>query len=266
MKRNISIALITILLGLLSGCNQQLETHENQPSNEYLLAATLYHQQAAEVEALCYQAFNIARLRLDEKLEETGNPFRLAIVLDIDETLLDNSPYEANTILENINYPEGWDDWMNKANAAALPGAVDFLSYANEQGVGIFYITNRKEKYREQTMKNLLAVGFPQAVDDHLLLRTDESSKEKRRNTVSENHEIFLLLGDNLGDFDRIFDEKTSAERAAWVEEMQNDFGKKFIILPNAMYGDWMSALYNYDNALDNQKKIAFLKDNLIRF
>jgi 5'-nucleotidase (lipoprotein e(P4) family) len=231
-----------------------------------LLAATLYHQKAAEMQALCYQAYNIAKLRVDEKLTETEEVSNLAIVLDIDETVLDNSPYEAKSILENISYPEGWDEWMNLANANALPGAVEFLKYADMHGFQIFYVTNRKEKYREQTMKNLIDKGFPQAIDDHLLLRTDESSKEKRRNIVSENHEVFMLLGDNLADFDMVFDKKSLAERFFGVEKLHREFGKKFIILPNAMYGDWMGAITNYDNSLDHQQKTEIYKQSLEGF
>ncbi len=205
-------------------------------------------------------------MRLDKKLKETEEVSKLAIVLDIDETVLDNSPYEAKSILDNISYPEGWDEWMNLANADALPGALEFLKYADDHGFKIFYITNRKEKYRQQTMKNLKDQGFPQAVDKQLLLRTDESSKEKRRNIVSEDHEIFLLLGDNLADFDMVFDKKSPAERYFGVEKLHREFGKKFIILPNAMYGDWMSALYKYDNSLDAQQKNAALKHQLEGF
>ena len=251
---------------LMTGCNCPNEINNKDSVNEHLLAATLYHQRAAEMKALYYQAYNIARCRLDEKLKETENPASLAIVLDIDETVLDNSPYEAKTILENISYPEGWDEWMDLANADALPGAVDFLSYADKKGVGIFYITNRKEKYRGQTMQNLLEKGFPQAINGHLLLRTEGSGKGKRRNLVSENHEIFLLLGDNLSDFDMIFDKKSSGEREAAVKKLRDEFGKKFIILPNAMYGDWLSAIYNHDHSLDNQQKSEKYKQNLKGF
>jgi len=266
MKKNYFFLIIIYFSFLLSGCNQQQETREEASVNQHLLAATLFHQKAAEMQALSYQAYNIAKLRLDEKLKETEEVSKLAIVLDIDETVLDNSPYEAKSILENINYPEGWDDWINLANANALPGAVNFLKYADDHGFQIFYITNRKEKYRKQTIKNLIDKGIPQAVDDHLLLRTDESSKEKRRNVVSENHEIFLLLGDNLADFDMVFDKKLLVERFFGVEKLHREFGKKFIILPNAMYGDWMSALYKYDHSLENDQKIEIQKQNIMGF
>ena len=266
MKHITSIAFITVIFSLFSGCNCTDESQEKDSINNHLLVATLYHQKAAELEALYYQAYNIARYRLDEKLKETQAPSGLAIVLDIDETVLDNSPYEATTILESISYPEGWDEWMDQANADALPGALDFLNYADKLGVGIFYITNRKEKYREHTMRNLLDKGFPQAVNDHLLLRTDVSSKEKRRNMVSEKYEIFLLLGDNLSDFDMIFDKKDSRERSAGVENLRNEFGNKFIVLPNAMYGDWLSAIYDYDHSLDNKRKSGKMKEGIRGF
>ncbi len=223
---------MTFFFSLLSGCGYRHETHENYSGNECLLGATLSHHNTTEMQALSYQAFNIARLRLDEKLGKTDDPGSLAIVLDIDEIVLDNSPYEAKAIIDNICYPEGWDAWMNLANANALPDAVDFLNYADQHGVGIFYITNRKEVYREQAIKNLIAEGFPQLINDHLLLRTDGSGKEIRRNLVSENYEIFILLGDELGDFNMIFDKKGTDKRSAGVENLRHEFGKKFCILP----------------------------------
>ena len=244
---------------------QQTKTDQAVIDNESLLYATLYQQKSAEVEALCYQAYNIAELRLNQILE--NNPYKkpLAIVVDVDETVLDNSPFEAKCILENKDYPNFWVEWCEVANAKALPGAVDFLNYAKSKGVETFYITNRKVEVQEATMKNLKAKGFPCVDNAHMMLRTTESNKQPRRNKVLETHEIVILMGDNLNDFTDLFDKKLPADRSKIVSDLKAEFGKKFIVLPNAMYGDWVSAMLNYEN-LSKAEKLKKLNQMLEAF
>ena len=246
--------------------NQAQEQVKVVSSNENLVIATLYYQKAAETKALYLQAYNIARLRLDQELAQTNDPSKLAIVLDIDETVLDNSPYEAATILQNINYPTGWDEWTYKASAEPLPGAVDFLNYADSKKVQIFYITNRKDKFRDATIKNLVAKGFPQTDESHLMFRTSETSKENRRLQVLQNQKIILLIGDNLSDFDKLFDDQTVDRRTAVVDSLKFEFGKRFIILPNPMYGDWLQAIYKSNYSLTPEQKKEINYENLKGF
>ncbi len=258
MKNQKTILSLIFVIALMSGAckmNQAQEQVKNVSSNENLVMATLYYQRAAEMKALSLQAYNIARLRLDQELSQTQDPSKLAIVLDIDETVLDNSPYEAESILKNMSYPTGWDEWIFKASAEPLPGVVEFLSYADSIKVQIFYITNRRDKYREATVKNLIEKGLPQTGESHLMFRTVESSKETRRIQVLQNHKIILLIGDNLSDFDKLFDDQPMERRSAVVDSLKLEFGKRFIILPNPMYGDWLQAIYNYDNKLTPEQK-----------
>ena len=128
-----------------------------------------------------------------------------------------------------------------------MPGALEFLQNAAAQGIKIFYISNRKEKLKEATLSNLVSIGFPDADNDHLLLQTDESSKKARREKIAGNHWIVLLIGDNLNDFSEVFEKKLIPERFELTDSLKSEFGNRFIVLPNAMYGDWESALYNYD-------------------
>ena len=151
-------------------------------SNEHLTMAVLYQQRAAEYSALCYQAFNIAKMRIDNNSKMLGGFKKKAIIVDIDETMLDNSPYEAKMILDSISYPTEWDTWMSSASAQAVPGALEFTKYVEAQKIEIYYISNRQEKYREPTLKNLKELGFPYADDEHLMLKTDDSSKKGRVN------------------------------------------------------------------------------------
>lgn len=231
------------------------------------LYAVLYQQTAAEYVALCYQAYNIAELRLNEILKQTHDK-PMAIVVDIDETVLNNVRYQADAILNGYTFSdETWDQWVAQMEADPVPGAVKFLNYAAEKGVETFYITNREENdrvsHRASTLTNLKNVGFPFAEDKNLLLMNTSSEKDTRRNQVLENYDIVMLIGDNLGDFSGIFDSKNATVRMDATNEFESYFGERWIVLPNAMYGKWVSALPKCDSTVG---QINCLKKNLIGF
>jgi len=228
--------------------------------NEHMVLATLYQQKSGEYRALCYQAFHLGKLMLDKDLTDKTVDKHRIIVLDIDETVLDNSPFQARSILEGTSYPEYWDEWCNHAAAKAIPGALDFLEYAKANGLSIYYVTNRKAHLKESTLKNLNDLGFPDADGEHLMMRTSVDSKEPRRQELLRKNHISLLFGDNLNDFSDIFEKKDPAFRSAEVDRLNNLFGQKFIVLPNAMYGDWELALYG-----DGPKKPDSLKYSIRR-
>jgi 5'-nucleotidase (lipoprotein e(P4) family) len=128
--------------------------------------------------------------------------------------------------------------------------------------VRVFYVTNRKLVEKDATAANLKKLGFPDVSDQTLLVRTDpnNSSKEPRRNHISRRHRIVLLVGDNLNDFDKVFEEaKTVTGRLAAVEKEKNQFSVRFIVLPNVMYGDWENAAY--DPKLPEDQKAARRRD-----
>jgi len=257
--------LIILLAGLLFGCKTNAQT-STKANNEYLLFATLYQQKAAERRALSYQAFNIARLMLDNQMRMAGLTKTLAVVVDIDETVLDNSPFEAKSILKNSDYPKYWNEWCELAEARPLAGSVEFLNYAKSKGVVVFYITNRKTNLLEATLKNLKDKGFPYADKEHVLMRTDDSNKESRRNIVKANHHIFLFMGDNLGDFMHEFDDKTIDERFTLTDKYSKEFGRKFIVLPNPMYGSWVNDLFDNNFDLTKEEKIELFRKQLETF
>jgi 5'-nucleotidase (lipoprotein e(P4) family) len=222
--------------------------------------SSLFQQRAAEYRALCLQAYNIARFRVDELYPLTTTKPK-AIITDIDETFLDNSPYAVHQALQGKDYTtDTWRQWTGKGVADTLTGALSFFNYAASKNVEIFYITNREEKEREGTLQNLKKFNFPYADSVHLILRQNTSSKESRRQQVSTTHEIVLLLGDNLGDFSSLFDKKSETEREQNVQQLAAEFGKKFIVLPNANYGGWEEAIYN-----NSYNWTAAQKDSLIR-
>ena len=167
--------------------------------------ATAYQQRSAEYKALCYQAFNIAHLRTEE-FNRQRSPEPKAIMTDIDETILNNSPYQARQLLQGKDYdPVSWKEWTAKGEADTLPGALNFLKYASASGIEIFYVTNREENEREGTLNNLKKFNFPNADNEHLLLKQNSSSKEERKNSIAQTHTIILLMGDNMNDFSFLF-------------------------------------------------------------
>lgn len=214
--------------------------------NEHLTLAVLFQQQSPEYIALCHQAYNSAKMKLVEyATDKSKKPGEMAIILDLDETVLDNSPYEAKCILDNISYPVGWDDWCNKASAKAVPGSLEFLYLADSLGFRIFYISNRKDKFRKVTKENMITLKAPQVDDSNILLRTDDRSKEGRRTSVSEKYEVIMLIGDNLDDFHKTFEDTHGDDRKKAAEEMKAMMGDQFIVLPNPMYGHWEMDLYS---------------------
>lgn len=239
-----------------------------QADNDYQEGAVLWTQSSGEVKALAYQAFALARMILDRDLRMSRRSrARRAVVVDVDETVLDNSRYQATLIKNRQNYnSQTWTEWVNWVEAIAIPGAVEFLRYAASRGVRVFYITNRKLVEKEATAANLKKLGFPDVSNETLLVRTDpnSSNKEPRRRSVSARHRIVLLMGDNLNDFAEVFESsKTVDSRIAAVEENKDQFGTRFIVLPNAMYGDWESAIYDYNLRLTESEKAAKRKSQL---
>lgn len=245
---------LTFLL-VTTSCTKQVEKQVVVNYQQQLLIATIYQQHSAEMKALSYQAYNLAEFQLNEALKKTNNPNKLAVVLDLDETVLDNSPHTGQSIIGKFSYPTGWNEWCELAEAQALPGAVDFLNKAVAAGVQVFYISNRDDKLREATKKNFDILGIPLQSDEHLMLKTTTSGKEERRLKVSDNYEIFLLIGDNLSDFSQLYDKQSFERRAQVTDSLKLAFGSRYIVLPNAMYGDWLSALYSYDFSKSEAQK-----------
>lgn len=226
--------------------------------------ALLWQQQAAEYKALCFQAYNIAKLRIDEAIKQTpSKPY--AVITDIDETLLDNSPFDARLAINNQDFTsQTWKQWTKKGIADTVPGAPAFFKYAASKGIEVFYITNRDEDERAGTLKNLQRFGLPNADNGHLILKSGLSSKESRRQQVLATHTIILLCGDNLADFDVLYDNKPStASRDKTTQSLQKEFGSRYIVLPNPSYGDFEGAWYNYNYKLSRAQKDSVIKANL---
>jgi 5'-nucleotidase (lipoprotein e(P4) family) len=226
--------------------------------NEHQVGGILWTQTSGEWVALSRQAFALARLDLDRDLRVNRRQrMKRAIIVDVDETVLDNSPYQAMLVKTRRAYePNTWLEWCEKTQAAAIPGAVEFLRYAHSRGVRVFYISNRREPLKQCTARNLKQVGFPDVSDDTVMVRTDVSSKQPRRDAVARKHRVVLLIGDNLNDFAEIFEKSTTiGSRLAAVEQHQASFGGRFIVVPNVMYGAWEEAIYGDASKLTEEQK-----------
>jgi len=235
---------------------EALAKAEQTSSNEHLVMSVLWYQKSAEMRALYYQAYNIAKLMLNKHIAELDCSAKKAIIVDIDETILNNSPFEANLIETGEQYtPETWKQWTDLAKAEALPGAVEFLNYAASKNVEVFYISNRKINELKSTMKNLKKHNFPYVDKNHIFLKTSRdvacnvsTRKKKRREKVAKEYEILLLIGDDLNDFSEIFANRSDDFGFGMVDKYKDKFGNRFIILPNPMYGAWEKAIYGNKN------------------
>ena len=261
MKRKKVVVTMTSLLAsvvLATGCAQKTEekkeenksgdnkitlTYDQLRSRENTMG-TLWYQNAAEVDALYQQGYNVATNKLKELLKQpTEKPY--SIVLDIDETVLSNIPFQVKMIKDGTAFnPKLWDEWVQKAEAKPVAGAKEFLQFADKNKVQIYYISDRTDAQVDATIKNLEAQGLPVQGRDHLMFKKEgDKSKEGRRQEVLKHTNLVMLFGDNLVDFAE-FSTKSEADRDKMFEQLKAEFGDKFIIFPNPMYGSWESAVY----------------------
>ena len=260
-----TITLSVVSTYFLMGVSAKTQTARSQAAADlqYQVGGTLYMQKAAEYRSLAYQAFNLARLRLDadldkknvKKLPKAERKMTRAIVVDIDETILDNSPAQAYSIANKAPFNlKDWYAWGEMRKAKAIPGAVDFLNYAVSKGAKVFYVSNRDVVQKAATIDNLKKVGLVDVAADNVILRAGESSKEARRTAIAKTFRIVMLMGDNLDDFSNVFEKRSIADRFAETDKARDNFGRNFIVLPNAMYGTWENAIYDYGRLTEAQK------------
>ena len=227
-----------------SGDNKITLTYDQLRSRENTMGA-LWYQNAAEVDALYQQGYNVATNKLKELLKQpTNKPY--SIVLDIDETVLSNIPFQVKMVKDGTAFnPKLWDEWVQKAEATPVAGAKEFLQFDDKNKVQIYYISDRTDAQVDATIKNLEAQGLPVQGRDHLMFKKEgDKSKEGRRQEVIKHTNLVMLFGDNLVDFAE-FSTKSEADRDKMFEQLKAEFGDKFIIFPNPMYGSWESAVYN---------------------
>lgn len=262
IKRTLTVGLwLAFILPFVHGqeglnpdaCGVSEKTHEN-------LNAVLWMRTSLEYRHAARQAFRLASLMLDAALadrhwtaalEQSAGYENLppAVILDVDETVLDNSPAQVDTMLSATGtFQEAdWDLWVKKASAKAIPGAADFLKLASAKGVEIFYVTNRDRHHEADTVKNLAAEGLPFADEEHVLVKGEVegwgSDKASRRRYVASRYRILLLVGDDANDFLSGVRAGT-ADREQAIAPYESYLGTRWIMVPNPSYGTWENALW----------------------
>jgi 5'-nucleotidase (lipoprotein e(P4) family) len=220
-------------------------------------------QRAPEYRAISEQVYRLATQKIaapapgSAAVEQKDVPADVlarmptAVIMDLDETVLDNTVYQARLLRDRTGYdPKSWGEWVGSGNAAAVPGAREFIAAARKLGHTVFFLTNRDCTTpsptatdpcpaETATMKNLVALGIDLAPDpEHLLLRKEKPEwntgvKTHRRAFIAQQYRIIALVGDDLGDF---VDPKVYAGDRARLEPR---FGESWFILPNPIYGSW---------------------------
>lgn len=265
--RNLMFSSVCLLSTALVGCQQQ------PPANDQL-DAVLWTQTSIEHELIYRQVFASATRQLDAALADpTWDALPLpprnlsglppAVVVDIDETVLDNVPLNARDILTNQVYSyDRWNTWVDQAKAQALPGAVEFLQAADKKGITVYYITNREHSQVQATVNNLRLRGFPVAHNEQVLAASTPTGhceqagygKNCRRQWVASHARVLMLAGDSFGDFvqaehNTLADQrKAAAPYLAWL-------GQRWFLLPNPTYGNWYSAPYGDQEKLPFERK-----------
>ena len=251
-------AAIGIALLALTGCAQPPKTDLQagpRLADQSVLALNWF-QQSGEYQALSHQAFNIAKLAFDQAKAAPGK--KKAVVVDLDETMLDNSPYSGWQATQGQPFAAAtWAKWSQAEQAGAVPGAVQFARYVNSHQGTMFYVSNRKQSEYAATVANMQKLGFTGMSEKTVLLSGDTSNKQPRFDAIKNaGYDIVVYAGDNLNDFGAATYHKDNAQRRAFVADNQSKFGTQYIVLPNPLYGDWESGMAQDYNKLTPEQKL----------
>jgi acid phosphatase len=259
---NVFLAAVLVLTGCATTGSSAPEVvaHDTYPPSwtVSVVDAALWVQTSSEYEAVTRQAYVSAAGLLREALADTSWTAALeqqpgygslppAIIVDVDETVLDNVAYAARLVAAGEGYSdESWGAWVNQAEAPAVPGAPGFVRLARELGVEVFYVTNRNADLEDGTRRNLDNMGFPRGdADDVYLLKNERegwgSDKTSRRAYVARDYRVVLLFGDDFNDF--VSARAGLDAREALMAEHQAMWGSRWIMLPNPTYGSWERAI-----------------------
>ena len=260
MKSRNLIYFCLILCTFIDNIHAKEKELDNSLQAQSMLSV-LFAQSSAEYEASNIQTYVNAKSALDRALNDLSWTAAIeqkknfknkppAIILDIDETVLNNIPFQARSIINGQSYPAGWLEWMLEESSDAVAGVSDFLEYAQSKGVKIFYVTNRIAVAEDATRNNIKKLGLPLDTDRDVLLMKDEngwtSDKVSRRELIAKDYRILLLIGDQLGDFLPL--DETTLEldsRKNLADTYKHMWGSKWFMITNPMYGRWEASIYN---------------------
>jgi acid phosphatase len=269
--RTLVIAPLVLAAGCAQHATKPAPTPQAEPTAAAAVApndnlnATLWTQRSLEHDLVYREVYALAGRQVaaalkqpdwdalpksERKTRAAGLP--PAVIVDVDETVLDNSPYQARLVRDGKEYDEfTWDAWCREKAARATPGALDFAHIAAAQGVTVFYLTNRAQHLNDVTLENLKKVGFPVPDDETVFLglglvvpgcEASGSDKSCRRELIGRTHRVLALVGDQLGDFIDV-DNNTPAGREQAAAPYAGWFGERWFMLPNPTYGSWDSAV-----------------------
>ena len=246
------------LIILFTSSSYSFSSEKDKSFQEQSILSVLYVQTSTEFAANNLQTYLNASEALERALEDSSWSAALeqkenfrdkppAIIIDIDETVLDNSPFQSRTILSGLSYPNGWSEWVNESKANAVEGVYDFLHYANDKEVEIYYLTNRLESFRDPTIKNLINLGLPFKNENMLLMRKEQNSRDKteRRKLVADKNRIVLIIGDQLPDFISTKEAYVfHTDRKKLAKKYSDMWGSKWFMITNPTYGRWELSIY----------------------
>lgn len=220
----------------------------------------LWMRTSAEYRALAYQGYNVAMNAVKMAVTDPSHQRKpLAIVLDADETVVDNTKLMGESIVNGNGSFDApwWRQAVHQGKSQAMPGAVEFLNEVYKQGVEIFYVSNRYAPVNlDVTIQNFKELGFPSVDKDHVLLFEKDSDKQPRFDMIAKKYYAVVYMGDNAGDFPIGTKGKTLAERNSIIDAHKEDFGTTFVVFPNPAYGSWVSALAKgYQNLSPEEQK-----------
>src|SRR5262245_57337509 len=236
---------------------------QDAPANDNL-NAVLWMQRSVEYKANTEAVYALAKIRLDEALKNKGwtaapaeqkgdfKNLAPAVVLDVDETLLDNSGYQSWLVVNDTTFnPKTWTQFVKSETSTPIRGALEFTKYAESKGVKIFYISNRTKEEEDPTREMMTKYGFPMGGNVDTFLSAKEqpdwgSAKRTRRAVVAKDYRVLLLVGDNFGDFSDAY-KGTEDERLATYDSEKARWGHDWIMLPNPAYGSFESAPFKHD-------------------
>ncbi|QIW15434.1 5'-nucleotidase, lipoprotein e(P4) family [Pasteurellaceae bacterium RH1A] len=261
--KKLSLVALTVAAVALSACSTTNTTNQGDAAlQQQAVLGVNWVQQSGEYQALAYQAFNVAKVSFDQAKVKKGK--KKAVVVDLDETMVDNSAYAGWQIQNNKPFDgKDWTRWVEARQTQAIAGAVEFNNYVNSHGGKVFYVSNRKDEGEKAgTLDDLKKLGFKGADEASLYLKKDKSNKTPRFSEIeAQGYEIVLFVGDNLNDFGDATYRKSNKERKAFVDQNSKLFGKKFIVLPNPNYGDWEGGLAKDYYKGDAQSRVKIRLD-----
>ncbi|MEO5559598.1 MAG: HAD family acid phosphatase [Dokdonella sp.] len=274
--KNLSAPSLMLAIAMLAGCAVAPKgPHADGTTSKALagpaandnLNAVAWTQTAIEHDLVYREVYRAAGAKLLEALKdrqwdalphnERKNAIKRlkpAVILDIDETVLDNSPYQARLVQAGSDFNEfSWSEWCREKAAKAMPGALEFAQIAVKHGVSVYYLSNRAQDLNEVTLDNLRADGFPVASGEQVFLGLgtivegcEQVGTEKgcRRELVGRSHRVLLQVGDQIGDFVDVLANTPEGRRAA-IGPYESWIGARWFVLPNPTYGSWEPALFN---------------------